>query len=124
MPERADRRSARLSRSSASIRVRRRRHGGGLVGVVRCGLRRPHSPRPRPNDLGRDRPPRLRPARPRPRRDVSAGIVGGNFAEPAMTERRIGYRWTILALLFVATTINYVDRQVLGILAPDRKSVV
>ena len=28
------------------------------------------------------------------------------------------YRWTILALLFFATTINYVDRQVLGILAP------
>ena len=35
-----------------------------------------------------------------------------------MTERRFGYRWTIVALLFVATTINYVDRQVLGILAP------
>jgi len=32
--------------------------------------------------------------------------------------RRIGYRWTIVALLFMATTINYVDRQVLGILAP------
>jgi len=31
---------------------------------------------------------------------------------------RIGYRWTICALLFAATTINYVDRQVLGILAP------
>ncbi|MEA2706338.1 MAG: transporter, family, hexuronate transporter [Gemmatimonadaceae bacterium] len=30
----------------------------------------------------------------------------------------ISYRWTICALLFVATTINYVDRQVLGILAP------
>ena len=30
----------------------------------------------------------------------------------------IGYRWTICALLFVATTINYIDRQVLGILAP------
>src|SRR2546423_3405892 len=28
------------------------------------------------------------------------------------------YRWTICALLFVATTIKYVDRQVLGILAP------
>ena len=28
------------------------------------------------------------------------------------------YRWTICALLFVVTTINYVDRQVLGILAP------
>jgi MFS transporter, ACS family, aldohexuronate transporter len=35
-----------------------------------------------------------------------------------MTEQRSGYRWTICALLFVATTINYVDRQVLGILAP------
>src|SRR5438045_116165 len=33
---------------------------------------------------------------------------------------RIGrYRWVICALLFFATTINYVDRQVLGILAPD-----
>ena len=35
-----------------------------------------------------------------------------------MSERRLGYRWTIVALLFAATTINYVDRQVLGILAP------
>ena len=34
------------------------------------------------------------------------------------TERPSSYRWTICALLFVATTINYVDRQVLGILAP------
>ena len=34
------------------------------------------------------------------------------------TERRFGYRWTVVALLFAATTINYVDRQVLGILAP------
>ena len=31
---------------------------------------------------------------------------------------RPSYRWTICALLFVVTTINYVDRQVLGILAP------
>src|SRR4051812_29771385 len=28
------------------------------------------------------------------------------------------YRWTICALLFFATTINYIDRQILGILAP------
>lgn len=28
------------------------------------------------------------------------------------------YRWTICSLLFFATTINYIDRQVLGILAP------
>jgi len=31
---------------------------------------------------------------------------------------RIGYRWTVCALLFVVTTVNYIDRQVLGILAP------
>jgi len=35
-----------------------------------------------------------------------------------LSERSFGFRWTIVALLFVATTINYVDRQVLGILAP------
>ena len=34
------------------------------------------------------------------------------------------YRWVICALLFFATTINYIDRQVLGILAPDlQKSI-
>lgn len=33
---------------------------------------------------------------------------------------RVGhYRWIICALLFFATTINYVDRQVIGILAKD-----
>jgi len=33
---------------------------------------------------------------------------------------RIGrFRWVICGLLFFATTINYIDRQVLGILAPD-----
>jgi MFS transporter, ACS family, hexuronate transporter len=36
------------------------------------------------------------------------------------TERKIGnYRWRIVVLLFFATTINYIDRQVLGILAPQ-----
>ena len=35
------------------------------------------------------------------------------------TPGKIGHcRWTVCALLFFATTINYVDRQVLGILAP------
>src|SRR5438552_1886121 len=33
---------------------------------------------------------------------------------------RIGsYRWAICALLFFATTVNYIDRLVLGILASD-----
>ncbi|MBW3656185.1 MAG: MFS transporter, partial [Gemmatimonadetes bacterium] len=35
-----------------------------------------------------------------------------------------GYRWTICALLFAATTINYIDRQVLGILAPSLQAEV
>jgi ACS family hexuronate transporter-like MFS transporter len=35
-----------------------------------------------------------------------------------VSERRIGYRWTICALLFAVTTLNYVDRQVLGVLGP------
>jgi len=38
-------------------------------------------------------------------------------ASPEM-DRPSSYRWTICALLFVATTINYIDRQVLGVLAP------
>src|SRR5580700_6615925 len=38
---------------------------------------------------------------------------------------RIGsYRWRICALLFFATTINYVDRQVLGVLAPELQRVI
>lgn len=36
-------------------------------------------------------------------------------APPAAPGR---FRWTICALLFAATTINYLDRQVLGLLAP------
>ena len=28
------------------------------------------------------------------------------------------YRWTVVALLFFATTINYLDRQVIGLLKP------
>src|SRR5258708_30784575 len=32
--------------------------------------------------------------------------------------RATSYRWTICALLLAATTINYMDRQVLGLLAP------
>lgn len=31
------------------------------------------------------------------------------------------FRWTIVALIFSATTINYIDRQVIGILAPILK---
>ncbi len=34
------------------------------------------------------------------------------------------YRWRICALLFAATTINYMDRQVLGVLAPELERVI
>ncbi|MEK6781153.1 MAG: MFS transporter [Bacteroidota bacterium] len=34
------------------------------------------------------------------------------------TQRLSNYRWTICALLFFATTINYVDRQVISLLKP------
>jgi ACS family hexuronate transporter-like MFS transporter len=38
---------------------------------------------------------------------------------------RIGYfRWMILFMVFLATTINYVDRQVIGILAPTLKDEI
>jgi ACS family hexuronate transporter-like MFS transporter len=36
----------------------------------------------------------------------------------APLQRRSGFRWTVCGLIFAATTINYMDRQVLGILAP------
>ena len=40
--------------------------------------------------------------------------------EKALTVSRIGhFRWVICALLFFAAVINYIDRQVLSILAPD-----
>ena len=33
-------------------------------------------------------------------------------------------RWTISAFLFFATTINYMDRQVIGILAPELQQII
>jgi ACS family hexuronate transporter-like MFS transporter len=42
-----------------------------------------------------------------------------------MTPRNIGsFRWRILALLFMATTINYMDRSVLGVLGPTLRDHV
>ncbi|GAA0878532.1 MFS transporter [Algoriphagus jejuensis] len=44
-------------------------------------------------------------------------------AKPVDTAVKVGsFRWRICALLFFATTINYIDRQVLGILAPQLQS--
>src|SRR4029077_555705 len=49
--------------------------------------------------------------------ELSASGATGLAASGALA--KIGrYRWTICALLFFATTINYIDRQVIGILGP------
>jgi ACS family hexuronate transporter-like MFS transporter len=45
-------------------------------------------------------------------------------SQPESKARTGNYRWTVCALLFFATTINYIDRQVLGILAPDLQKII
>ncbi len=52
-----------------------------------------------------------------------------NKDRPAETQAPVSavigrYRWRICALLFFATTINYIDRQVLGVLAPTLQGVI
>ena len=51
---------------------------------------------------------------------TDAPAVAISTASGTLMPRPVGanYRWRICALLFFATTINYMDRQVLGILAP------
>jgi ACS family hexuronate transporter-like MFS transporter len=48
----------------------------------------------------------------------SAELSDLSLTDSEKAERRGRYRWVVCALLFFATTINYMDRQVLGILAP------
>jgi ACS family hexuronate transporter-like MFS transporter len=54
----------------------------------------------------------------------SADAHSAADAAAFVASRGMGYRWTICALLFFATTINYIDRQVLGILAPTLQQEV
>src|SRR5256885_266580 len=51
---------------------------------------------------------------PPPYAPTAAGIEGA-----AQARAGGNLRWLICALLFLATTINYMDRQVFGLLAPD-----
>lgn len=47
------------------------------------------------------------------------------MSSPPPADSRPGhFRWTVCALLFFASTINYIDRQVLGILAPHLQKVI
>jgi ACS family hexuronate transporter-like MFS transporter len=44
---------------------------------------------------------------------------GLTIPEPALPAPRVGrYRWLVCSLLFLATTINYMDRQILSLLKP------
>lgn len=46
-------------------------------------------------------------------------IVGSNASKGQPAAQKAGtYRWKIVALLVVATTVNYIDRTMLGLLAP------
>jgi ACS family hexuronate transporter-like MFS transporter len=55
-----------------------------------------------------------------PPESAGASLTGAAVAASEGIIGRVGsYRWVICALLFFATTINYIDRQVLGILATD-----
>ncbi|MBL0769657.1 MFS transporter [Sphingopyxis sp. XHP0097] len=45
-----------------------------------------------------------------------AEAIAAGAAQPVPRAGR--YRWLIIALLFVATTVNYIDRTMLGLLAP------
>ncbi len=51
-------------------------------------------------------------------------LIKETGAGEAVLSRVGSYRWRICALLFFATTINYVDRQVLGVLAPDLQRII
>ena len=56
---------------------------------------------------------------------ASESQAGAPVATVETVGQRIGrYRWVICALLFFATTVNYVDRQVLGILSKDLKVAI
>jgi ACS family hexuronate transporter-like MFS transporter len=53
-----------------------------------------------------------------------AGVSSVSAVATAARVKVGHYRWTICALLFFATTINYIDRQILGILAPTLQSEI
>src|SRR5512135_2306212 len=47
-----------------------------------------------------------------------AAFVETQAAAPAVVRAVGHYRWIICALLFLAATVNYIDRQVIGLLKP------
>jgi ACS family hexuronate transporter-like MFS transporter len=63
-------------------------------------------------------------ATPQPANMQSSLSPAASPRREAITQRMGHYRWTICALLFFGTTMNYVDRQVLGLLAPELQTKI
>ena len=56
---------------------------------------------------------------------AGASVIGSAAAVVESVSGRIGrYRWVICGLLFFAATVNYIDRQVIGILKPTLQSEI
>jgi len=53
-----------------------------------------------------------------------AGYNQHSMTATVAAPERSSYRWTVCALLFFATTVNYVDRQVLSLLADELKKTI
>src|SRR5215472_9360915 len=60
-----------------------------------------------------------------PSANVASNVAPNAAAGRETLTQAVGrYRWTICALLFFGTTMNYVDRQVLGLLAPELQTKI
>ena len=55
---------------------------------------------------------------------ASAKPASVNIAAVALSRPAGHYRWIICALLFFAATVNYMDRQVIGLLKPTLQSQI
>lgn len=51
-------------------------------------------------------------------------MSSGSPAGGSLAERVRPFRWRILALLFIATTINYMDRSIIGVLGPTLRDYI
>src|SRR5215471_9235029 len=56
--------------------------------------------------------------------EQAANAAGGSSVGPGLAQAMSHYRWVICALLFFATTINYVDRQIIGLLKQTLQSQI
>ena len=61
-----------------------------------------------------------------PPMSAAASVTGAAVStyEAGVTTKVGHYRWVICALLFFAATINYIDRQVIGILKPTLQAEI